>query len=128
MFEVFNVKVKLLHDSSSYQTIRRQVLFFLVIANAISSLCNYRKGAAKTEPAPVRKQNKEEENKNNSFFHFFSSADLKTLSMPLSVMVSSCLFYSVDLSVHGYKGNSTRGDDRYMVSIELSFKNVSIGG
>lgn len=52
VFEVFNVKVKLLHDSSSYQTIRRQLLLFHVIANAISSLCNYRKGAAKTEPAP----------------------------------------------------------------------------
>lgn len=52
VFEVFNVKVRLLHDSSSYQTIRRQLLLFRVIANAISSLYNYRKGAAKTEPAP----------------------------------------------------------------------------
>lgn len=110
MFEVFNVKVKLLHvhDSSSYQTIRRQLLFFS-IANAISSLYNYRKGAAKNRASPIRKENKEEENKNVFFSHFLSSADLKTLSMPLSVMVSSCLFYSVVLSVHGYKGNSTRG-------------------
>lgn len=38
VFEVFNVKFKLLHDSSSYQTVRRQLLLLvLFIANAISS-------------------------------------------------------------------------------------------
>lgn len=56
VFEVFNVKVKLLHDSSSYQTIPQQRLFFPVIANAISSFCNYRKGAAKKQSQSQQKR------------------------------------------------------------------------
>lgn len=48
MFAVFNVKVKLLHDLSSYQTVHQQLLrLLLVIANAISSCWKYSKGSAK---------------------------------------------------------------------------------
>lgn len=70
VFEVFNVKVKLLHDSS-YQTISQQLLLFLVVANAISSLCNYRRGGSRSRASPVRKENKEDENNNNTFFPLF---------------------------------------------------------
>lgn len=61
VFEVFNVKVKLLHDSFSYQTIRHQLPLLLVIANAISSLFNYRNGAAKKQCQPHMKRTQRRE-------------------------------------------------------------------
>lgn len=113
VFEVFNAKVKLLHDSFSYQTIQL-LLFILTKANAISSLSNYRKGAAKKNKkwslSPLRWENKTKEIK-TFFFHiflFFTQVQIWTVSMPLSVTVSSSLFYSVVSYVQG-EDNGRRG-------------------
>lgn len=45
--------------------------------------------------------------------------------MPLSVMVFSCLFYSVVLSYMAIRVKQ-KGDDRYMMSAEVSFLKMSL--